>query len=86
MEAPDNGIAASRTGDQVSCGWSIDDFCSNSQVRSEAHGPSTHDCVVNAQRAGICLAAAGCSCCIESQFIWDMSIDFDVLAAAGWKR
>ena len=83
MEAPDGGVTASRTGDQVSSGWSIDDFCSNSQVRSEAHGPSSHDGLENAQRAGICMAAAGCSGCIESQSIWDMFIAFDVLAAAG---
>ncbi len=69
MEAPDDGITVSRTDEQVSSGWSIDAFCSNSQARSEAHGASLHDWLVNAQRAGICMAAARCSCCIESQFI-----------------
>ena len=86
MEAPDDGIAASRTGDQVSSGWSIDDFCSNSQVRSEAHGPSSHDFVVNEQGDEICVAVALCSGCIEPQPISDMSIDFDALAAAGSER
>jgi hypothetical protein len=66
----------------VSSGWSIDDFCSNSQVRSEAHGPSSHDWLVNEQGDEICVAAAECSGCIESQPIWDMSIDFDAFASA----